>query len=99
MEHECYATAVVPMPVEVEIEIEMPVGTGTTASQGVRAKAAVEHARTRQSELARAVGLSPSHVCLILRGARVPSLPVAKKIADYLGITLDELYGEVVTAN
>ncbi len=64
-----------------------------------RVKTAMSEARARQSELARAVGMSPSHVCLILRGARMPSLPVAKKIADHLGITLDELYGEVVAAN
>jgi transcriptional regulator with XRE-family HTH domain len=57
---------------------------------------AMRQAKCRQREVARELGISPSHMCLILKRARMPSFPVAKKLAARLGVTMEELYGEVV---
>jgi len=44
-----------------------------------------------QAELARRAGVSRSTISLIVRGRRVPSLGLAKKIARELGITVETL--------
>lgn len=44
-----------------------------------------------QEQLAERVGLSKAMTCYILKGFKNPSLEVAKRIADTLGVTLDEL--------
>lgn len=43
------------------------------------------------TEMARATGMSLSHICRIFSGERVPSLAKARRMAAYLGISLDEL--------
>ena len=48
-----------------------------------------------RSEVARKTGLSLSHVSRILSGQRTPSLGALVRIADYLGVTTDELIGEL----
>jgi transcriptional regulator with XRE-family HTH domain len=52
----------------------------------------------RISELAREIGVNRSHVSLILNGKRMPSLPVAGKLAKAMGVSLDELHARLVTA-
>jgi transcriptional regulator with XRE-family HTH domain len=42
--------------------------------------------------LAEASGISRSYLCLILSGKRTPSLPVARKLAQSMDISLDDLY-------
>ena len=64
----------------------------TPAPVSEKARRRIEDGRNRQSELARELGFSPSHVCLIFSGKRVPSLPVAAAMASKLKVTIDELY-------
>lgn len=45
----------------------------------------------RQTELAKAVNVSQSLICQIERGTKVPSLPLAKQIADCLGCDINDL--------
>lgn len=47
------------------------------------------------SEVARAVRLSPSYVFYILNGRRNPPLTVARRIAENLGVSLEELADHV----
>lgn len=59
----------------------------TTATQ-------IRHAKDQEirvSELARKTGVSKATISRILSGDRLPSWPMAKKIAGELGITLNEL--------
>jgi len=46
-----------------------------------------------QADLARQVGVSPSTFAGIERGERDPKFSVALKIAELLGVTIDELTG------
>jgi transcriptional regulator with XRE-family HTH domain len=43
-----------------------------------------------QRELAAALGVSESHVSYMLKGKRSPSLKVVTKLAQLLGVSLDE---------
>ena len=45
-----------------------------------------------RSAMARAIHVDVAHVSRILSGKRNPSLAVASRMADYLGITLDDLF-------
>jgi transcriptional regulator with XRE-family HTH domain len=45
-----------------------------------------------RSELARAVGVDVAHISRIFSGKSNPSLDLASKIAQHLGITLDRLF-------
>lgn len=45
------------------------------------------------SELGRATGITVSYASRIFSGERRPSLPVASKIAKYLGMSIDKFYG------
>jgi len=52
-----------------------------------------QHARDREfriTELAQRVGIGVSHMSLIMNGKRIPSLPVARKIAKEMGVTVEE---------
>jgi transcriptional regulator with XRE-family HTH domain len=42
------------------------------------------------TEIARATGLSKSHISRVLQARRCPSLDVASRIAGYLNMSLDE---------
>lgn len=48
----------------------------------------------RQIELAKAVNVSQSLICQIERGTKVPSLPLAKQIANALGCDVNDLLEE-----
>lgn len=46
----------------------------------------------RQVDVARALGISRAHVCLVFNGRRLPRLDMAARIAECLGMSLDEFY-------
>jgi transcriptional regulator with XRE-family HTH domain len=48
--------------------------------------------------IAKRVGVSPSHVHYILTGKRNPTLPVAKRLASAIGVTLDQLAAHIERA-
>jgi len=43
------------------------------------------------TEVANTVGVDPAHISRIFHGKARPSLPLAVKIADHLGITVEQL--------
>lgn len=54
----------------------------------------MESRSVQQNELAEAIGKTPAAVSYIIRGLNDPSLKTAKRIADFLGVTVDELIKE-----
>lgn len=46
-----------------------------------------------QRELAKAIGVSRNTINRIELGIVVPNLDTCKRICDYLGVTLDEVFG------
>lgn len=50
-----------------------------------------------QAEVALALGITKSHYAYIEAGERTPSLPVALRIADYFGKSLEEIFGSLPT--
>lgn len=56
----------------------------------------IEKRGTSQAEICRATGLSKQSVSWICKGkTQYPSIQVCKRIADYFGMTLDELWALV----
>jgi transcriptional regulator with XRE-family HTH domain len=53
-------------------------------------------AAPRASQVADAVGITRSHMSMILAGKRMPSLPLARKISQVMGISTDELYDRII---
>lgn len=49
----------------------------------------------KQSELARRVGVSPNYISMVETNRRVPSIELAKAIADEFGVPLGLLFLEV----
>ncbi|MDO6849222.1 helix-turn-helix domain-containing protein [Priestia megaterium] len=43
-------------------------------------------------QTAKEIGITPQMLGAIERGDRTPSLPLAKKIADYYGKSVDEIF-------
>ena len=60
---------------------------------GKRLKEAREAAGRSQADLAREVGVTPGAYSYFESGDRIPSLPVIKKIARSLGVSIDHLVG------
>ena len=53
----------------------------------------IEENDTSQAEVARATGVQKQNISLICNGkTQYPSIQNCKKIADYFGLTLDELW-------
>lgn len=48
--------------------------------------------KINRSETARAIGVDVSIVSRLLSGERTPHITTLKRMSDYLGLTLDELY-------
>lgn len=46
----------------------------------------------KQQQVASLAGISRSHYTKIEDGVRTPSLPIAKRVADVLGINIDTLF-------
>lgn len=57
-------------------------------------KSLLEAQKLTQEQLAERVGLSKAMTCYILKGFKNPSLEAAKRIADTLGVKLDDLIKE-----
>jgi len=47
--------------------------------------------KSRQ-QVADALGITPQMLGMIERGSRTPSLSLAKRIADYYGLSVDEIF-------
>ena len=55
-------------------------------------KLIAEHGTT-QAEISRATGINKQNISLMCNGkTQYPSINACKKIADFFGLTLDELY-------
>lgn len=54
-------------------------------------KSLLEEKNVTQAELAENVGVSQAMISYILKGYKTPSVQLLKRIADYLGVTMDEL--------
>lgn len=52
-----------------------------------------------RSELAREIGVTRTHVSLILSGKNAPSLPVAAGMAKRIGVSLDQFWDYLQTAS
>lgn len=48
--------------------------------------------KANRTHVARGVGLTREYVSCVLSGKKEPSFPTAAKLAEEIGITLDELY-------
>lgn len=48
--------------------------------------------KANRTHVAREVGVTRKHVSEVLGGKKEPSFPLAAKLAEEIGITLDELY-------
>ena len=57
-------------------------------------KELMESKSITQAELADVAGVSEAGMSYFVRGVKQPSLAVAKRIADKLGVTVDELLTE-----
>ena len=57
-------------------------------------KELMESKSITQAELAVVAGVSEAGMSYFVRGVKQPSLAVAKRIADKLGVTVDELLTE-----
>jgi transcriptional regulator with XRE-family HTH domain len=60
-------------------------------SLGPNLRALREKQNISQEELAQAIGVRQSTISEIERGNRTPSLPVANRLAEKLGVSLDAL--------
>lgn len=47
--------------------------------------------KVTQAELARVAGTSQVFISFVMNGTKIPSVAVLKRIADRLGVTMDEL--------
>ena len=54
----------------------------------------IKNSSITQAELADVAGVSEAGMSYFVRGVKQPSLAVAKRIADRLGVTVDELLTE-----
>ena len=45
-----------------------------------------------RSEVAKSLGITPQMLGMVERGDRTPSLELAKKIADYYNLSVDEIF-------
>lgn len=55
-------------------------------------------AGTSVGDVARGTGITHSHISRIFNGRRTPSMACAVKIANFLGITLDDLNAALMEA-
>ncbi len=58
----------------------------------VRLKEVRKKKRVTQEELAKAVGVTRQTIIAIEKGKYLPSLPLALKIAKYLGMRVEEIF-------
>ena len=54
-------------------------------------KQLMEQNHTTQTELAEVAGVSQAFMYYVMKGYKIPSVAVLKRIADYFGVSMDEL--------
>ena len=54
-------------------------------------KELMEKHNTTQAEWAEVAGVSQAFMSYVMKGYKVPSVAVLKRIADYFGVSLDDL--------
>ena len=59
-------------------------------------KKVMKEKKCKVNELANASGVTGSYIYKILSGERNPTMIIAKKIADYFGLTIEELFFDCV---
>lgn len=64
----------------------------TVPENGNRIRAACLALGIRQSDLARLADVRQTLVCDVRAGRRFPKIPNARRLADALGLTMDELF-------
>ena len=64
----------------------------TTEKPRIDRKAPDPRTTVNRSELARALKIDLSFASRVLTGQRNPSLATFKRMADYFGVSMDELY-------
>lgn len=57
-------------------------------------KELIEKNNVSQATLAEIAGVSQAFISCVLKGYKTPSVAVLKRIADYFGVSLDELVSE-----
>lgn len=62
---------------------------------GKKLKHILVEKKVRQRELAKAAGTSEAYISYVLDDIKTPSLPVLKKITDYLGVSIDMLLQDI----
>ena len=58
---------------------------------GQKIKTLLEQKGLDQQTFAELVGVHPSAICFFIKGYKSPSVAVLKRIADALGVTMDDL--------
>lgn len=58
---------------------------------GEKIKEYMEEKDVSQAELAKAAGVSEAFISYVVDGKKMPSVPVLKRIAQRLGVMMDEL--------
>ncbi len=58
---------------------------------GEKIKACMEKLDITQTELAKAAGVSEAFISYVIEDKKMPSVPVLKRIAERLGVLMDEL--------
>lgn len=58
---------------------------------GEKIKAYMTKCGITQAELAKAAGVSEAFISYVVEGKKMPSVPVLKRIAQRLGVLMDEL--------
>lgn len=58
---------------------------------GQKIKTLLEQKGINQQTFAGLVGVHPSAICFFIKGYRSPSVSVLKRMADTLGVTMDDL--------
>jgi transcriptional regulator with XRE-family HTH domain len=66
---------------------------GRVECYGIRIKQARDRAGLTQLELAYAAGVTPATVCRLERAKQTPHITTLARIADALGVTLEEVIG------
>jgi len=57
----------------------------------IRLRELMEENHMTQAELAEVAGVSQAFISVVLKGYKVPSVAVLKRLADHFGVTIDEL--------
>ena len=60
---------------------------------GERIKGIMKQKNITQAELAQAAGVSEAFISFVIDEKKMPSVPVLKRIAERLGVLMDELVG------